>query len=392
MSRNILAAVAAASLWGSAAFAADVPMPAPEPMPSPAAMTGKCPDPDKPKCAVKLATGIEMAYIEAGPENGKPIILLHGLTDSSRSWSTTMAALHAADPGLRIVALDQRGHGASSMPVGATCAASPRSCFIPAYFAADVAAFMNAMKIEKAWIAGHSMGSVVAQQLALDRPGRVEGIILVATSANLTNNAVVRDYVLKEPVMGSWKKALDAKGITSPEAVWNATPRDADPNADDWILKNWDVDPVADQDFIKAIVPETAVVKMGTWIGATEALLAFDNTARLASLSVPALVLWGTQDAIFYKDPDQTGLLAALKASKAPFVWKQYGTTALPASGFQENEIGHNVQWEAPREVAADILSFIRTGKPTADHYVAKPGGSGFVIVTEAGKAIIETR
>jgi pimeloyl-ACP methyl ester carboxylesterase len=392
MNCKILAAVAATLFLGSTAFAADLPVPVAEPMPATAAMTGKCPDPDKAKCKVRLATGIELAYIEAGPENGKPMILLHGLTDSSRSWSTTIAALHAADPGLRIFALDQRGHGATSMPVGANCPPSPKSCFIPLYFAADVVAFMNAMKLEKAWIAGHSMGSVVAQQVALDRPDRVAGIILVATTASSRNNVILRDYVLKEPVMGSWKKMLDAKGITSPEAVWNATPRDADPNADDWILKNWDVDPIADQSFIKAIVPETAVVKMGTWIGATEALLEFDNTARLASLAVPTLVLWGTQDAIFYKDPDQVGLLAALKASKAPFVWKQYGTIPLPASGFQENDIGHNVQWEAPREVAADILSFVNTGKPTADHYIAKPGGSGYTIVTEPGKAIIETR
>ncbi|NJM30052.1 MAG: alpha/beta hydrolase [Rhizobiales bacterium] len=384
--------VSVAFIWAGAAYAADVPMAAPEPIPSPAAITGKCPDPDKPKCTVKLATGIDMAYIEAGPENGRPIILLHGLTDSSRSWSPAMAALNAADPGLRIFALDQRGHGATSMPAGATCPASPKSCFIPPYFVADVAAFMNAMKIEKAWIAGHSMGSVVAQQLALDRPDRVSGIVLVATTAKTKDNVIVRDYVLKEPVMGAWKKGLEAKGITSPEAVWIATPRDADPNADDWILKNWDVDPIADQAFIKAIVPETAVVKMGTWIGATEALLEFDNSARIASLAVPTLVLWGTQDAIFYKDPDQTGLLAALRAGKAPFVWKQYGTIALPASGYQENEIGHNVQWEAPREVAADILSFVNTGKPTPDHYVARPGGSGFEIVTEIGKAIIETR
>ncbi len=351
----------------------------------------RCADPNGEKCTVTLSTGITMAYLEAGPADGKPLILLHGLTDSARSWSATMAALRSLDPELHIYALDQRGHGKSSMPPGDNCPTAPKWCFQPLQFAADVTAFMNAMNIEKATVAGHSMGSVVAQQLALDRPERVERIILVATTPKSKDNPVVRDYVLKEPVMGAWKTALANKGITSPEAIWNATPRDADPKADEWILKNWDVDPVADQDFVKAIVPETAVVKMGTWIGATEALLDMDNTARLAALTTPTLVLWGTQDAIFYKDPDQTGMIAALKTSKAPWVFKQYGTVALPASGYQENEIGHNVQWEAPEQVAADIVSFMKTGKPTADHAFAKAENGGFAIDIDPGKAVTQS-
>jgi non-heme chloroperoxidase len=355
-------------------------------------VSDRCADPKGTKCAVKLTTGITMAYLETGPTDGKPVILLHGLTDSSRSWAPAMAALHAANPNLRIFALDQRGHGASSMPDGANCPVEPKWCFAPVVFAADVLAFMDEMNIDKATIAGHSMGSMIAQEVALDQPGRVSGIVLVATTNSSKGNAVVRDYVLKEPVMGAWKKGLEAKGITSPEAVWNATPRDADPNAEDWILKNWDVDPVADQGFVKSIVPETAGVKMGTWIGATEALLDYDNTTRLADLTVPTLVLWGSQDAIFYKTPDQDGIIAALKTSKAPFAWKQYGVVPLPQSGYQEGEIGHNVQWDAPAEVAADILSFIETGKPTADLFRAQTDGGKISIVTEDGKATLVTR
>lgn len=267
--------------------------------------------------------------------------------------------------------------------------ANPKICFAPALFAADVVSFMNAKNISKAVIAGHSMGSIVAQEVALIRPERVEKIVLVASTNSSKDNPVVRDYVLKEPVMGAWKKALDAKGMTTPQAVWNATPRDADPAADDWILKNWDVDPAADQTFIKTIVPETAVTKMGTWIGATSALLEFDNTAALAKLTTPTLVLWGSQDAIFYFQPDQTGMLSALRSSKAPFFWKQYGKAILPKSGFQESDIGHNVQWDAPAQVAGDIQSFIATGKPSEDAYRADLTAQPVKIITDAGKATI---
>lgn len=355
------------------------------------AMSDVCPTVDGPKCFVDLHTGIHMAYVEVGPKDGKALILLHGLTDTARSWAPAMAALHTIDPSLHIYALDQRGHGGSSMPENTACMASPKTCFSPALFAADVISFMNEKGIGKATLAGHSMGSIVAQVTALNRPERVEKIILLATSNSSKDNPVINDYVLKEPVLGSWKKALDAKGITSPEAVWNATPRDADPNADDWILKNWDVDPVADQAFVGSIVPDTAITKMGTWIGATSALLEFDNTAALTRLTTPTMVLWGGQDAIFYFQPDQTGMLAALRTGKAPFVWKQYGSKLLPKSGYQENDIGHNVQWDAPQQVAGDILSFMNTGSPSADGYHMDLAGGNAKIVTDVGKASLIT-
>ena len=378
------------------ALAADLPSTTPQPTkaepvierPAPTATT-TCASVADPKCSVDLTTGIHMAYVEVGPADGKVVILLHGLTDTARSWAPAMAVLHVADPKLHIFALDQRGHGGSSMPQGDACMANPKACFAPALFAADVVSFMNAKSISKAEIAGHSMGSIVAQEVALFRPERVEKIVLVATSNASKDNPVIRDYVLKEPVMGAWKKALDAKGMTTPQAVWTATPRDADPAADDWILKNWDVDPAADQNFVKSIVPDTAVTKMGTWIGATSALLEFDNTAALAKLTVPTLVLWGSQDAIFYFQPDQTGMLAALRGSKAPFFWKQYGKVILPKSGYQESDIGHNVQWDAPAQVAGDIESFIANGKPLDDGYKADMSAQPTKIVVDAGKATI---
>lgn len=349
----------------------------------PVAAAESCSDLDA-KCFVDLKTGIRMAYVELGPKDGKAVILLHGLTDSARSWASTMAALHEKDASLHIIAVDQRGHGKTSMPGGANCPAEPKTCFKPALFADDVVAFMDEQGIGKATIAGHSMGSMVAQDLALDHPERVDSLVLVATSNKTAGNAILQDYVLKEPVLGSWKTGLDSKGMTSAEQVWTATPLDADPAAEAWIAKNWDVDPAADPTTVAAIVKETAQVRIGTWRGATEALLEVDNTARLAGLTVPTLVLWGSQDSIFYLDPDQTGIIAALEKAKAAHrtvgVWKQYGVDPLPASGAQDSDIGHNVQWDAPLQVADDILSFIKTATPTSDRYRAVIGNNGSAI------------
>lgn len=361
----------------------------------PAMAQSACPTIEGPKCRVALPTGIEMAYLETGPADGPAVVLVHGLTDSSRSWSTTMEALHRLDPGLRILAIDQRGHGASSMPPVAQCAAAPEACFRMADFAADLAAFLQAKGIAKATLAGHSLGSFVVQEVALDRPELVERAVLVATAARGVDNVALRDFVLKEPVEGSWKTALEAKGKAYPADFYELTPLDADPNAMDWMARNWVVDPVAPLAFLEPYTPETAAVKLGTWIGATKALLATDNRARLAALAVPTLVIWGTQDSIFLADPDQVETKAALAAAAKDHgtrsFWKQYGLRPLPASGVQEDDIGHNTQWGAPEQVAADIAAFVEDGRPLPGLPRSEgPGRIGTVIV-DPDRTVIES-
>ncbi len=338
-----------------------------------ASAAGTCADIQHPKCRIQLITGTSMTYLQMGP--GKPgekpsdtVILIHGLTDSARSWWPAMVALHKANPDLLIYDIDQRGHGDTSMPPIATCAPAPEKCFRMQDFGDDVVAFMQAKRIRKATLVGHSLGSFVVQEVALDHPELVERAILVATSTKGVDNIALRDYVLKEPVEGSWRKALEAKGKVYPEDFYTLRPIDADHQVYDWIATNWVVDPVAPKAFLKPYVPETANVKLGTWIGATKALLATDNTTRLLKLSVPTLVLWASQDNIFLPDPDQTSIKTALHDAavrqNVTMYWKQYGLRKLPDSGAQEDDIGHNIQWGAQEEVAADINSFITEGKP----------------------------
>lgn len=361
--------------------------------PSPTLAAQACDEIAHGKCEIRLPTGVAMAYVETGPKAGPSVILIHGLTDSLRSWSMSMRELHKLDPGLHIMAIDLRGHGSSSMPPQKTCAPAPEKCFRPSDFAGDVVAFMKAKKIAKATLAGHSLGSFVTQEVALEHPELVERAILVATSTKGVGNAVVQDYVLKEPVEGSWKKALEAKGKSYPADFYLLRPLDADPKAADWIAKNWDVDPVTDPSFLEPYVPETAQVRLGTWIGATKALLATDNTERLKGLAVPTLVLWGSQDSIFYKDPDQAAIKQALgeaaQHKHTTNYWKQYGLAPLPTSGAQEGDIGHNVQWDAPAAVAGDIDAFIKTSAPTSDLFHSDKAPNLNAIISEPGKATV---
>lgn len=333
-----------------------------------AASAESCGDLTEGRCTAHLSTGIDMAYVETGPATGPAVILIHGLTDNIRSWSLAMRDLHQLDPDLHILAVDLRGHGASTMPPAEACAKAPEACFKIPDFASDIVALLKSKSIAKATFVGHSLGTFIVQEIAIANPELVERAVLVATAATGVGNVALQDYVLKEPVEGSWKAALEAKGKKYPTDFYTLTPLDADPKAEEWIAKNWVVDPAADPEFLKPYIPETAKIRLGTWIGATKALLATDHTARLKAIKAPVLVMWATQDNIFV-DSDQKaiqrGLTEAAAANGTTSYWKQYGALPLPASGAQESDVGHNIQWSVHEVVAADIVSFIKTGAPT---------------------------
>ncbi len=99
---------------------------------------------------------------------GQAVVLLHGLASNARIWDGVAPRLAGA--GLRVVAIDQRGHGAS---------AQPGSGYDFASVGRDLASALAALGIERPLLAGHSWGAHVALQYAADRPGEVAGLALV---------------------------------------------------------------------------------------------------------------------------------------------------------------------------------------------------------------------
>jgi len=192
---------------------------------------------------------------------------------------------------------------------------------------------MKAKNINRASLAGHSLGSFVSQSVALSHPEMIDRLVLVATSTKVVDNPVIRDFVLKDTIEGSWRLMIEAKGKKFPTDAYEMTL--ADLNAQEWIAKTWAVDVAADPATLDPYIPETARLRLGTWIGVAKAVLATDNTEQLKTLKVPTLVLWGTQDTIF-SDDDQKNLRqvlqAAAKANGAVVYWKQYGVVPLELS------------------------------------------------------------
>jgi pimeloyl-ACP methyl ester carboxylesterase len=100
--------------------------------------------------------------------DGPAVLLLHGLASNARIWDGVASRLAGA--GLRVVALDLRGHGASDQP---------GSGYDFASVGRDLAAALGGLGLERPVLAGHSWGANVALQFAADRPGEVAGLVLV---------------------------------------------------------------------------------------------------------------------------------------------------------------------------------------------------------------------
>ncbi|WP_333769083.1 alpha/beta fold hydrolase [Streptomyces sp. IBSBF 2435] len=110
--------------------------------------------------------GVRLACGTAGPADGPPLLLLHALGEDRGSWSAVAAAL-AAD-GWRTLAPDLRGHGDSGHP-GDYAFEAMRD---------DVLALLDALAIGQVTLVAHSLGTVVASLVAMDRPAAVHRLVL----------------------------------------------------------------------------------------------------------------------------------------------------------------------------------------------------------------------
>lgn len=109
---------------------------------------------------------------DTGEADRPPVLLLHGwMFSSDLNWFTTYDALH--DAGLRVIALDHRGHGRGLR------GPEPfrlRDC------ADDAAAVLRVLDAAPAVVVGYSLGGAVAQLVARDHPDATSGIVLCATA------------------------------------------------------------------------------------------------------------------------------------------------------------------------------------------------------------------
>jgi non-heme chloroperoxidase len=255
---------------------------------------------------VTLPSGVRLQYAESGRADGEPIIMLHGYTDSWYSYSRVLPELA---PKYRAISISQRGHGDSDQP----------GSYTGDDFAADVDAFMEALDIERATIVGHSMGSFVAQTVAIRYPHRVKKLVLIGSAAVAGNEIIVglNDYVqtLTDPVDSTFVYEFQASTIYYP----------------------------VPQAFLDTVVQESRKLTADVWKGALEGLIGTVNVPHLSEIQAPTLVLWGDRDGIFLR-AEQDALVAAIPDATL---------SIYP-------ETGHALHWERPAEFARELEKFVK--------------------------------
>lgn len=114
--------------------------------------------------------GINLHVVQAGPENGPLVILLHGFPEYWRGWAKQIGPL--ADAGLRVWVPDQRGYNLSDKPRGL-------SAYRIDTLAKDVLGLIEASGSEKACLAGHDWGAAVAWWTALRYPEKLRRLAIL---------------------------------------------------------------------------------------------------------------------------------------------------------------------------------------------------------------------
>jgi pimeloyl-ACP methyl ester carboxylesterase len=114
-------------------------------------------------------TGLEVAL--EGPEDGPPVVLLHGFPDRGRLWRHQVPALTGA--GMRVIVPDQRGYGASEKP------AEVEAYGIP-FLAGDVIGILDHLGVSRAAVVGHDWGAAVAWAVGSLAGDRVDRLVALS--------------------------------------------------------------------------------------------------------------------------------------------------------------------------------------------------------------------
>jgi pimeloyl-ACP methyl ester carboxylesterase len=144
------------------------------------------------------------------------VLLLHAWVESSACFDRL---LQQVPPTLRVFAIDQRGHGDADKPANGYALVN---------FADDVEAFMDAVGLQSAVLLGSSSGGYVAQQVAVQVPYRVDGLVLVGAPRSLQGRPAFADEVdqLTDTIDPSW---VEESLTWFPR--YHAVP--------DWYIKDW---------------------------------------------------------------------------------------------------------------------------------------------------------
>jgi non-heme chloroperoxidase len=261
--------------------------------------------------SAELANGLNLPYVEQGDPSGVPVVFLHALADSWRSFERVLQCLPRM---VRAFALTQRGHGDADRPA---------SGYAVEDFTADLAAFMEAIGLEAAVIVASSSASLTAQRFAADHPTQTLGLVFIGAPRSLNDKPGVATFLnevrqLRDPINPGFVREFVAAAVSGP------------------------VPPP----FLEMVIAENLKVPAAVWKATLEGLMDAIPAIETATIKVPTLLCWGDRDE-FLPRSDQEALAAAIPGSRLVVY----------------EGAGHVVHWEEPERVAADVVALVERAR-----------------------------
>jgi pimeloyl-ACP methyl ester carboxylesterase len=224
---------------------------------------------------------IRLHVVQAGPQSGIPVVLLHGFPENWRCWIDQIPAL--VDAGCRVIVPDQRGYNLSDKPKG-----------IKSYrideLVKDIVGLIDSLEYQKVNLVGHDWGAVVGWTLAYQHPERVQHLCIL----NVPHPLVMRRFLLRdlEQIRRSWYMFffqlpwLPEMGMRADD--WRGAIRTLRGSGLIHTFTNEDI-----QKYKEAWSQPGALTAMINWY---RALRYQWNLPKEMRIQVPTLMMWGMKD------------------------------------------------------------------------------------------------
>ncbi|MEX2518570.1 MAG: 3-oxoadipate enol-lactonase [Paracoccaceae bacterium] len=257
-----------------------------------------------------IETGAGSIHVSVqGPETGRPVLFSNSLGVDLRVWDRVAPLLPA---GLRVIRYDKRGHGLSDCPARGTWGMGDH--------VADAAAALDALGASGAVVVGLSIGGLIAQGLAAERPDLVHGMVLCDTAAKIGAPGMWEERI----------RAIEAGGLDS----------QADGVMERWFSRRFRAEEGGEVRLWRNMLTRTS---LDGYLGSGAAIGDTDLRESTARLRLPTLVMCGDEDGA--TPPDLVRETAAL----------------IPGAEFHLiRGAGHLPCVEQPEQVATHLRAFMK--------------------------------
>jgi pimeloyl-ACP methyl ester carboxylesterase len=263
-----------------------------------------------------------MAYARVGDLNinyelkgeGHPLVIIMGLTGSLDWWSAEF--IDPLAERYRVLIFDNRGGGKTETP--------DEGEFDILQMAGDTAGLMEALDIKSAHVMGMSMGGMIAQELALNYPDKVDKLVLAATNCGKNGSVFATRDVLA--------KMADRTGTPQEQVERFCSLL----FCEEWLESHQEILPDFQNRYMEARTTDLNAARQFF------ATVKFDACERLAAIDKPTLVAHGKEDVII---PAENSSIIAERIPGAKLI--------------QYENAGHGFIWERLDDFLPELMEFL---------------------------------